>query len=101
MGDLTACVCHSLADCYRAAVDELEALTGRRIACLRVVGGGCRNDYLNRLTARALARPLTAGPAEATAIGNLLSQLLHAGEIHTLAEGRALVRASFTLKAYA
>lgn len=62
VGDLTACVCHSLADCYRAAVDELEALTGRRIACLRVVGGGCRNDYLNRLTARALARPLTAGP---------------------------------------
>ena len=101
VGDLAACVCHSLADCYRAAVDELEALTGRRIACLRVVGGGCRNDYLNRLTARALARPLTAGPAEATAIGNLLSQLLHAGEIHTLAEGRALVRASFTLKAYA
>ena len=101
VGDLTACVCHSLADCYRAAVDKLEALTGRRIACLRVVGGGCRNDYLNRLTARALARPLTAGPAEATAIGNLLSQLLHAGEIHTLAEGRALVRASFTLKAYA
>ena len=101
VGDLTACVCHSLADCYRAAVDELEALTGRRIACLRVVGGGCRNDYLNRLTARALARPLTAGPAEATAIGNLLSQLLHAGEILTLAEGRALVRASFTLKAYA
>ena len=101
VGDLAACVCHSLADCYRAAVDELEALTGRRIACLRVVGGGCRNDYLNRLTARALARPLTAGPAEATAIGNLLSQLLHAGEIHTLAEGRSLVRASFTLKAYA
>ena len=65
-----------------------------------MVGGGCRNDYLNRLTARALARPLTAGPAEATAIGNLLSQLLHAGDIHTLAEGRALVRASFTLKAY-
>ena len=101
VGDLAACVCHSLAECYRAAGDELEALTGRRIACLRVVGGGCRNDYLNRLTARALARPLTAGPAEATAIGNLLSQLLHAGEIHTLAEGRALVRASFTLKAYA
>ena len=99
VGDLAACVCHSLADCYRAAVDELEALTGRRIACLRVVGGGCRNDYLNRLTARALARPLTAGQAEATAIGNLLSQLLHAWEIHTLAEGRALVRASFTLKA--
>ena len=101
VGDLAACVCHSLADCYRAAVDKLEALTCRRIVCLRVVGGGCRNDYLNRLTARALARPLTAGPAEATAIGNLLSQLLHAGEIHTLAEGRALVRASFTLKAYA
>ena len=101
VGDLAACVCHSLADCYRATVDELEALTGRRIACLRVVGGGCRNDYLNRLTARALARPLTAGPAEATAIGNLLSQLLHAGEIRTLAEGRVLVRASFTLKAYA
>ena len=101
VGDLAACVCRSLADCYRAAVDELEALTGRRIACLRVVGGGCRNDYLNRLTARALTRPLTAGPEEATAIGNLLSQLMHAGALTSLADGRRLVRASFALRQYA
>lgn len=99
-GDLAACICHSLAACYRTAVDELEALTGQKIACLRIVGGGCRNDYLNRLTAHALARPVIAGPAEATAIGNILSQMLFAGDIASLADARALVRSSFDMQRF-
>ncbi len=100
IGELVACVCHSLAGCYRQAVEELEKLTGQKITCLRVVGGGCQNDYLNRLTARALGRKVTAGPVEATVAGNLLSQLWRSGTVKTLAEGRALICNSFPLREY-
>lgn len=100
MGEMAACVCHSLAICYRKAVDALEELTGQPIRRLRVVGGGCLNDYLNRLTAAALEREVTAGPVEATVTGNLLSQLWHTGEIKSLEEGRKLVRASFPVRTY-
>ena len=94
-GEWAACVCHSLADCYAQAVQALEKLTGRPVQCLRIVGGGCQNDYLNRLTAKALQKPITAGPIEATAIGNILSQLRL-----PIDEARKLVTASFKLKSY-
>lgn len=95
IGQWAACVCHSLADCYGRAIHALEMLTGRKIPCLRIVGGGCQNDYLNRLTAGALGRTVTAGPVEATAIGNILSQMGLEP-----AEARALVKRSFPLKKY-
>jgi len=95
IGQWAACVCHSLADCYGRAIDALEVLTGQKISCLRIVGGGCQNDYLNRLTAKALGRMVTAGPVEATAIGNILSQMRL-----DPAKARELVKRSFPLKAY-
>lgn len=94
-GEWAACVCHSLAECYAQAVQALEELTGERINCLRIVGGGCQNEYLNRLTAQALKRTVTAGPVEATAIGNLLAQMGL-----NLQAGRALVKRSFPLTEY-
>jgi rhamnulokinase len=55
------------------------------------VGGGCQNDYLNQATADAACRPVLAGPAEATATGNLLLQAVASGRLGSLAGGRALV----------
>lgn len=95
IGEWAACICHSLADCYARAVTALEKLTDRPVSCLRIVGGGCLNAYLNRLTAQALRRPVTAGPVEATAIGNILSQMGLAP-----ADARALVKSSFPLTHY-
>ena len=60
---------------------------------IHVVGGGCRNEYLNQATADASGRPVLAGPVEATAAGNLLLQAIAAGEFRSLAEGRKLVAA--------
>jgi len=60
-----------------------------------VVGGGSLNAYLNQATADAARRPVSAGPVEATAIGNLLVQGMAAGEIGSIEEGRRLVAASF------
>lgn len=95
IGEWAACICHSLADCYARAINALEKLTDTQIHCLRVVGGGCQNEYLNRLTARALGRRVTAGPVEATAIGNILSQM--GVEI---TKARQIVKNSFPLREY-
>ena len=98
VGELMQCVYRSLSLCYRDAVRELSGLTGRRYTAIHIVGGGCQDSYLNRLTAQAAGLPATAGPVEGTAIGNLLVQLAAAGELSGLEAGRALVRSSFEIK---
>jgi rhamnulokinase len=65
-----------------------------------VVGGGTRNEPLLQFTADAIGRPVWSGPTESTAIGNLLGQLMASGRIAGLAEGRALVRASFPIRTF-
>ena len=78
----------------------MEALVGQRIGVLHIVGGGAQNRLLNQLTADAIGRPVVAGPFEATAVGNLLMQLLATGAVGSLAEGRSLVRRSFDTETY-
>ncbi|WP_367138330.1 rhamnulokinase family protein [Saccharothrix sp. HUAS TT1] len=68
------CVLDSLAVAYARTVDQAVALTGRDVDVIHVVGGGSRNDLLCRLTAALSGRRVTAGPAEATALGNVLVQ---------------------------
>ena len=94
------CVLESLALTYRLVLERTEYLVGRRYPGLHVVGGGTRNATLLQFTADAIARPVWSGPAEATAIGNLLCQFLARGEIGSIAEGRALIRASLPVTVY-
>jgi rhamnulokinase len=100
VGAIVRCCLDSLALRCRATLDELAMVTGRRPKMLRVVGGGSRNRLLCQLIADACGLPLVAGPAEATAFGNLLVQAMAAGELNGLAEGRAAVAASVTLDTY-
>ncbi|HEY0216654.1 MAG TPA: rhamnulokinase family protein [Cellulomonas sp.] len=89
------CVLDSLALAYRRAVRAAVALSGREVRTVHVVGGGARNALLCRLTADATGLPVVAGPAEATAIGNLLTQALALGAVDGgLAGVREVVRAS-------
>ncbi len=88
---LTRVVLDSLAFRYASVVSTIEGLTGEAVAGLHIVGGGCQNDYLNQATADAALRPVLAGPAEATATGNILLQALASGRIGSLEEGRSLV----------
>ncbi len=99
-GELAAVIYNSLAKCYGETVEELENVTGRHYASVHVVGGGANADYLNRLTARYTKRPVYAGPAEATAIGNLAVQMIRAGEYNSLAEARGAIFSSFEIKEY-
>ena len=79
-GELASVVYHSLADCYARTAEELERLTGKNYSKVLIVGGGSNAEYLNRLTAEALHKPVISGMKEATAMGNLLVQMAAAGE---------------------
>jgi rhamnulokinase len=94
------CIVESLALKHAETVELLAAVTGRELEQLHVVGGGANNDLLCAWTAQAAQRPVLAGPAEATLIGNLLVQAIALGELSSLAEGRELVRASFAPTTY-
>jgi rhamnulokinase len=85
---LSRVILDSLARKYRTVIDEIEAVTGRRIEGIRIVGGGSQNDYLNQATADACGRPVVAGPVEATALGNLAVQAIAAGRFRSVAEAR-------------
>ena len=63
-----------------------------------IVGGGCQDGYLNRLTAAATGLPVWAGPVEGTAIGNLVIQMIRGGEFADLAAARSCIRESFDIK---
>ncbi len=99
-GSVMRCVLESLALTYRAALERTEALTGYRFPGLHVVGGGTRNEALLQFTADAIGRPVRSGPAEATAIGNLLGQFMASGRIASVREGRTLVRESFPVRTF-
>jgi rhamnulokinase len=65
-----------------------------------MVGGGIQNQLLCRFTANALGKPVWAGPIEASAIGNMLMQLVAIGDCKDLREARNLVAASFPIDVY-
>lgn len=93
-GQISRCIFESLALKYRMALEGLEKIVGYSLPVLHIVGGGCKNTILSQFTANAIARPVITGPNEATAMGNVISQLHALGEIKTLSEGRQLVRNS-------
>ncbi len=100
VGATVRCCLDSLALKYRDVLETLEALSGKKITTLHIVGGGSQNRLLNQLAADATGRTVIAGPVEATAIGNVLLQARALGLIGSLDELRAIVRASFTLETY-
>jgi rhamnulokinase len=96
-GEFARAILESLALRYRDVVENLEALSGRKIGVIHIVGGGSRNALLNQFVADCTGRRVIAGPGEATAIGNILVQAMGAGELKGLDEVRAVVRNSFEL----
>jgi rhamnulokinase len=99
-GEIARCIFEGLALKYRWTVERIEEMIGRRINAVHIVGGGAQNKMLCQFTADATARPVIAGPIEATALGNVLMQAIALGEIASLADARQVVRASFPLATY-
>ena len=94
------CVLQSLAFRYRLAVEQLNRCLPAPIRQLNIIGGGSQNKLLNQLTADELGIPVYAGPVEATAMGNILTQAMAKGEIANLRELREIVTRSVTPQVY-
>ena len=80
-GEVVRSILTSLACRYAVVLEHLERVSEHRVDVIHVVGGGARNELLCRLTADVCARTVLAGPAEATALGNVLVQARAAGAL--------------------
>jgi len=99
-GAYVRAILESLAFKYRMVLRNLEQVSGKRIEQVRVIGGGSKNRLLNQFTADASGRRVLAGPAEATALGNVAIQILATGAASSLQEVRAIVDRSFPTKVF-
>ena len=98
IGQVAAVIYNSLARCYADTLKEIEECTGKYFSCLHVVGGGANAMYLNELTAKACKIPVLAGPIEATAIGNVVGQMIASKEIKDLAAAKKCIANSFEIR---
>lgn len=99
-GSTVRCALESLALAYRRTFEELAEVTGRPVDTIHIVGGGAQNRLLCQFTANACGLPVVAGPVEATALGNLLVQMMADGILHGLADARDVVRRSTVVEYY-
>lgn len=100
IGEIATVVYQSLAGDYARTADEIEKISGRKINTISIVGGGSMNPFLNSITAAKSGRTVLAGPGEATAIGNLLAQMINDGIFRDLSAARKCVYSSFGVKKY-
>lgn len=98
--ETAAVIYNSLGKCYGDTVGQIEDMTGKKYDRIYVVGGGSNAEYLNQVTAKYTDRAVYAGPGEATAIGNLLVQMLYNQKFRSLKEARECVKKSFEIKIY-
>lgn len=99
-GEIAAVIYQSLSDSYAETIGDIERIMNRSYGEIHIVGGGANADYLNYLTAYKSGKKVSAGPTEATAIGNLAVQMIAGGDFESLAEARKCIRNSFEIKEY-
>ena len=99
-GEVAKCVYDSLVESYVTAINKIEEIFERPFPSINIIGGGCQNEMLNQLIADATRKTVYAGPVEATAIGNIVSQLIALGEIENVEEARQIIKKSFDVKKY-
>ncbi|MFW2503343.1 rhamnulokinase [Clostridium diolis] len=100
VGEIAMCVFNSLAYCYKKAVANLEDIFEKEFKKINIFGGGCQNNLLNELVAKVTGKEILAGPVEATAIGNIVAQLISKGVFKDLGEARQAIKESFHIKVF-
>ncbi|KAE8557854.1 rhamnulokinase, partial [Paenibacillus polymyxa] len=99
-GEITRCILESLALKYRYILELTERVSGQRFNGLHMVGGGIQNRLLCQWTANSIQKPVWAGPAEASAIGNLAVQWMTQGKFADIWEARRVIADSITVEEY-
>lgn len=100
VGELVRCIYESLALKYRYAIEQISECTGKQFESLNLLGGGTKDGFLCELTANSIDMPVLAGPIEATALGNIILQLIALGEIENVDEGRKIIAKSEKISKY-
>lgn len=100
VGQIVRCIYESLALKYRLAIEQIQQCTGKKFDVLHLVGGGTKDGFLCELAAQSLNMPVVAGPIEATALGNIVLQLIALGEIESIEKGREIIAETEKVKTY-
>lgn len=100
VGETVRCIYESLALKYRYALGQISECTGKRFSVLSLLGGGTKDGFLCEMAADSLNIPVIAGPIEATALGNIILQLIALGEIPSVDEGRKIIAKTEKTKRY-
>ena len=98
VGQVMGVVYRSLATIYKQTIEQMEEVTNQKFDTINIVGGGSKDEYLNKLTKEFTGKRVLAGPTEGTAVGNILSQAISSKEISSIKEGREIVKNSFAVK---
>ncbi len=100
IGQVVRCIYESLALKYRLALEQIGECTGKKFDVLHLMGGGTKDGFLCELAAQSLGIPVIAGPIEATALGNIVLQLIALGEIDSIAQGRKIIAETEKVKTF-
>ncbi|NRY61395.1 rhamnulokinase [Clostridium beijerinckii] len=100
VGEIAMCVFNSLAHCYKKAVSNLEEIFEKKFERINIFGGGCQNNLLNELVSKVTGKEVLAGPVEATAIGNIVAQMMSKDILKDLSEARQVIKESFDIKIF-
>jgi len=98
VGETAYVIYNNLARYYDLSLKALEEVTGETYQTLNIIGGGSKNAFLNELTAKYTGKQIITGPAEGTAIGNLMMQMVGTGEIESVQVGREIIKNSFDIE---
>lgn len=100
VGELVRTVYESLSLKYRYALEQISQCTGKSFEKLNLLGGGTKDGFLCGMTADCLDIPVVAGPIEATALGNIILQLISLGELDSVEQGREIISKTEKIKTY-
>ncbi len=100
IGQFVRCILESLSLAYRHTLEQIKEITNQDFTVIHIIGGGSLNEMLCQFTADATGIPVYAGPVEATAIGNILTQAMALKRITSVNELRSIVQNSSDLKDY-
>jgi rhamnulokinase/L-fuculokinase len=100
IGQIVRCIYESLALKYRLALEQIAECTNKKFDVLHLMGGGTKDGFLCELASQSLGIPVIAGPIEATALGNIVLQLIALGEIETIAQGRKIIAETEKVKTF-
>ena len=95
LGEIAMAIYNGLTTEYHTTVENLEKITGKKISCINMVGGGIQDQLLCELTAKKTGKKVITGPIEGSVLGNIIMQLKTLGAIDSLEEGRKIIKNSF------